>query len=99
MAHPGNGTQLAILVSPGIHDVPERGKLHAGQREIVARGETDDAADATFALGLQEGWTVWLLSQCTGERLWHRVGTQRGKVVLEDEGPGIVGIPHAPNTR
>ena len=66
------------MFSPQIHNAANAGKVHARQCQIVSRAETDYAADSRLGLRLEEAVIL--------KRPVRRIGTQCGKVVVEDEG-------------
>ena len=54
LADVGPRAEFAILLDPGLDHLLDVGHRHARQRQVVARREADDAADAGFALGDQQ---------------------------------------------
>src|SRR5512132_3628958 len=83
MTYPVDGTELDVLVGPGLDHLADGVLLHLAQGEVVAWGEADDPADASFALGHQQPVTA--LRCAGGLRL------ERCEVVVEDEGGAVPG--------
>ena len=76
--------QRAVLVGPHVHYAPDVGGAHFGQGQVVARREADDAAHAAFRFGPQQPTLVELAGG--------HVVAQGSKVVVENEGAGIIRI-------
>ena len=74
------------LLGPHVDDLAHARAIHARERQVVARGEADDAAGARLGLGHQ---------QAVVELLVAGVGAQRREVVGEHEGGGVVGVLRA----
>jgi hypothetical protein len=78
------GAELGVLIDPRVDDSAHGGLIHFGEREVVARREADDAADAGLGFGDEEaaGFDV----------LGGGVGFECGEIVIEHEGPGVLRI-------
>src|SRR5512133_1613922 len=83
MTYPVDGTELDVLVGPGLDHLADGVLLHLAQGEVVARGEADHPADASFALDHQQ--------PVTALRSAGRLRHQGGKVVVEYVGGGVRG--------
>src|SRR5216684_7417715 len=79
------GRQLPKLTAPFVHDASDRGRAHRRQSQIVARRKTQNATDSRFGARDDQVFDVLLRRRSSGE--------QSGKIVIEDESPGVGGIP------
>src|SRR6266508_1207666 len=83
VAYPVDSPEFDVLAGSGLDHLPDRVLLHLAEGEVVARGEADNPADASFALGHQQAVTVVLFAG--------RLRLERCKVVVEDEGGAVPG--------
>src|SRR5713226_6836421 len=79
------GRQLPGLIAPFVHDATDGRRAHRRQSEIVARRKTQNATDSRFGARDDQIFNVMLRRRSSGE--------QGGKIVIEDERPGVGGIP------
>ena len=84
VAHPRQAAEFAVLVGPGVHDLPDGRLRHHAQREVVAGVEADHPADAALGLGDEQAAGLDRLARLVGP-----VGQQRREVVVEHVGGGV----------
>jgi hypothetical protein len=75
------GAETRRLVGPGVDHGPDAGDVHIGERQVVARREAEDAADAARGTGAEQ----LVVERGTGRRL----GEQGREVVVERERRGV----------
>ena len=76
--------ELLVLRRPQVHDAAHGGELHVGERLVVARREAEHAAGARLVVRDEQPIDV--------HRRTPAAGGERGEVVLEDEGLGVLGV-------
>ena len=84
------GAEIDRLLDPGVDDPLYVRDSHFRQRQVMAGREADDPADSGLALRHEE---------FVFDALGRGVGFQRGEVVVEDEGVGIVRVDRAVRPR
>ena len=85
-------TDLPILFRPGADDLEQFRLFHPRESEVMARRETDDAAQTRLALSDDQSV---IIDQPAGRRLT----AQGGEIVLEDEDPGVIRVGGAAGAR
>ncbi len=83
--------QAHDLVGPCVDDEADRARLQAGQGEVVARREADDAADARLRMLPPQRVRGRFRRRLRGRA----VGAQGGEVVVEGESAGVGRVAHA----
>src|SRR5690242_8943866 len=83
--------QVLELLRPDIHHGVDLVRGHAREREVMARREADHPANSGSARGNQDVGAIALLTR--------GVGQQRGEVVVEYEGGGVLRIARTAGTQ
>ena len=87
----GPRAEFQVLLHPRIHHLAQVGRLHVGDRQVVARRETDHAAESRFGFGQQQAVLL--------EAIQRRARLERGEVVVENESSGVRRIAHPAGAR
>src|SRR5579864_809615 len=82
-------TQFLELARPGPHHFGDVLRIHGGERQVVARGETHDSARAGFPGGNKESFSVNIEAIGDGVRLQGR------EVIVEDKSALVDGVVDA----
>src|SRR5215469_107256 len=85
-----SGAEFTKLIDPDLDNAFNLPNLHGGKRQIVARREANDPADAGLALGDDQALLVDVEPRAVGTLL------ERGEIVVEYERCAVSRIAHAP---